>query len=223
MADFLSSFGLGADSSGPVASGLCNSVDELALQLRDALFPANKTSETKVEHVALTLELRNTVQFHLSLSESENEALEGLNNVDPSLGGVRSASLSVDPAGGQGQATRVVAANETLMKQPDNPVLQRTVAKHILGAVSAIDGRNWTIRDLSRGQQGWTFTYICRDSLQHWTRHNAKNPSRAIICEYSQREPDSNLMSTNAYLCPYGTLSFTLFCSVFACTDCVCT
>jgi ATP-dependent DNA helicase 2 subunit 1 len=199
MADFLSSFGLGADNSAPVASGHCNSVDELALHLRDALFPANKTSETKVEHVAVTLELRNTVQFHLSLSESENEALEGLNNVDPSLGGVRSASLSVDPVGGQGQATRVVAANETLMKQSDNPVLQRTVAKHILGAVSAVDGSNWTIRDLSRGQQGWTFTYICRDSLQHWTRHNAKNPNKAIICEYSQREPDPNLMSANAH------------------------
>ena len=192
MADFLSSFNLGTADPAPSNSGQCAWVDELSLRLRDVL--AQKTTETRAEHVSLTLELRNSVQFTLNLSDSENAALEGLGTIDPSLGGVRSASASVDPE--SGQPTRVVDANHALMNQSDNPVLQRTVAKHILGAISATDGSNWNLRDLSRGAQGWKFTYICRDSLQHWSRQHAKQPAQTVLCEYSMREPDPNLMST---------------------------
>lgn len=190
MADFLASFNLGGDAGLPIDSDKYGSVDELALHLRSLL--EQKTTETRAEHVAVTLELRPTVQFHLSLSESENEAFEGLNSMDSSMGGARSASMSVDPAG---QATRSVSGNDTLMNQSENPVLQRTVTKHIIGVLGTMDHSNWTLRDLSRGQQGWTFTYICKDSLQQWNRHHAKNPSNSIIGEYSQKEPDEVLMS----------------------------
>lgn len=201
MAGFLARFNLGGDKLAPSNTDQCTSVDELALRLRGVL--DQKTTELRAEHVAITLELRGSVQFNLSLSESENAALESLNNVDPRLGGVRSASMSVDPAGGR--ATRVVGADYALMNQSDNPVLQRTVAKHILGVIGTTDGSNWNPRDLSRGPHGWKFTYICWDSLQHWTRQNAKNPAKAIICEYSMREPDQNLMSMI-----YDVLSTTL-------------
>lgn len=196
MSDFLASFNLGPDNPPPVNSGQFASVDELQLHLRGVL--EQKTTEKRAEHVAVTLELRNTVQFALTLSESENDALEGRNQIDPSLGGQRSGSMSVDPAG---QTTRVVVANEALMNQPENPVLQRTVAKHLIGIVSAVDGSNWVLRDLSRGAQGWTFTYICKDSLQHWTRQTSKLPTKAVIGEYSHREPDPVLMGRPAFDC----------------------
>lgn len=191
MADFLAGFNLAADNPAPSNSGQWASVDELALYLRDVL--TQKTTEFRADHVSVTLELRNSVQFPLSLSESENAALEDLSNIDPSLGGLRSASNSVDPAGGQ--AMRVVDANHALMNQSDNPVLQRTIAKHILGAISATDGSSWNLRDLSRGAQGWKSTYICRDSLQHWSRQHAKQTDKAILCEYSMQDPDPDLLS----------------------------
>lgn len=204
MADFLASFSMGGDAGPPIDSDKYGSVDELALHLRGLL--EQKTTETRAEHCAVTLELRPTVQFHLSLTESENEAFEGLNNVDPSMGGVRSASMSVDPAG---QATRAVSGNDTLMNQSNNPVLQRTVAKHIVGVLGATDHSNWTLRDLSRGQQGWTFTYICTDSVQHWNRQNAKNPSSSVVGEYSQKEPDEILISRFTVLAILGDFVLT--------------
>jgi len=122
---------------------------------------------------------------------------DGLDTVDPSLGGLSSSGAT----DGAGQATRVVLANETLMNQSDNPVLQRSVAKYILGAVSAADASTWMLRDLSRGSHGWTFTYICKDSHQYWYRQTAKNPSQAVIGEYSLQEPDPVLMARPAFDC----------------------
>ncbi|KAM0563736.1 hypothetical protein ACHAPJ_001468 [Fusarium lateritium] len=198
MADFLASFGLGAQTPAASSNPQCDSVEELQLQLRRTLDA--KATPTRAEHVSLTIELRATVRFQLAVSESENGTLESLNSIDPSLGGAQSVGLN----GGQdgGELSRVVFANDTLMNQPqDDPTLQRSVAKHIVSIVSSTDGSIWTVREVSRGAQGWTFTYLCKDSYQQWSRQNSKNPSKTIVGEFSQREPDPVLHTRPAFDC----------------------
>lgn len=43
------------------------------------------------------------------------------------------------------------------------------------------------MRQVSRGEQGWTFTYICKDSWQAWSRQVAKNPAKTVIGEWSEK------------------------------------
>ena len=188
MADFLASFSFASETPAPAQRGL-GSIDELQSILRDAL--GAKVTETRAEHVSLTEEFKSTVELSLTVSEHENDALQGLNNIDPVMGGARSESVSADPSG---QTLRVVKVQEALMNQNDNPVLQRTVAKHIMGAMSVADGSSWVLRDMSRVKQDWTFTYICKDSLQHWSRQHSKTPALAVVGEYSLKEPDPVLM-----------------------------
>ncbi|KLO85321.1 uncharacterized protein LW93_13926 [Fusarium fujikuroi] len=199
MADFLASLGLGgAQTSAASGSSQCGSVEELQLKLRSILDA--KATPTRAEHVALTIELRATVRFQLPVSESENGTLESLNNIDPSLGGAQSVGMNGNRD--EGQLSRVVFANDTLMNQPqDNPTLQRSVAKHIISIISSTDGSTWTVREVSRGTQGWTFTYLCKDSYQQWTRQNAKNQTKTIVGEFSQREPDPVLHARPAFDC----------------------
>ncbi|KLP21131.1 uncharacterized protein LW94_5668 [Fusarium fujikuroi] len=199
MADFLASLGLGgAQTSAASGSSQCGSVEELQLKLRSILDA--KATPTRAEHVALTIELRATVRFQLPVSESENGTLESLNNIDPSLGGAQSVGMNGNRD--EGQLSRVVFANDTLMNQPqDNPTLQRPVAKHIISIISSTDGSTWTVREVSRGTQGWTFTYLCKDSYQQWTRQNAKNQTKTIVGEFSQREPDPVLHARPAFDC----------------------
>ncbi|KAF9765413.1 hypothetical protein IL306_002306 [Fusarium sp. DS 682] len=187
MADFLASLGLGGAQT-PAASSnpQCDSVEELRLQLRDILDA--KATPTRAEHVSMTIELRATVRFQLAVLESENGTLESLNSTDPSLGGAQSVGMNGNQD--EGQLSRVVFANDTLMTQPqDDPTLQRSVANHIISVISSTDGSTWTVREVSRGTQGWSFTYLCKDSYQQWTRQNAKNPTKTIVGEFSQREP----------------------------------
>ncbi|KAJ4205161.1 ATP-dependent DNA helicase II subunit 1 [Fusarium falciforme] len=198
MADFLASFNLGAQTPAASSNPQCDSVQDLQLRLRGALDA--KVTPNRAEHLSITLELGATVRFELSVSEPENGALDNLNNIDPLMGGMRSASVAADQAGGQ--LSRVVFANDTLMNQPqDDPALQRSVAKHIIGLVSATDGSTWTVREVSRGSQGWTFTYLCKDSYQQWNRQTSKNPTKAIVGEFSQRDPDPVLHARPAFDC----------------------
>ncbi|RTE81665.1 hypothetical protein BHE90_003807 [Fusarium euwallaceae] len=197
MADFLASFNLGAQTPAASSNPQCDSVQDLQLHLRGALDA--KVTPNRAEHLSITLELRATVRFQIAVSEPENGAVDNLNNTDPSMG-VRSASVAADQAGGQ--LSRVVFANDTLMNQPqDDPALQRSVAKHIIGLVSSTDGSIWTVREVSRGSQGWTFTYLCKDSCQQWNRQTSKNPTKAIVGEFSQRDPDPVLHARPAFDC----------------------
>ncbi|KAF5594533.1 ATP-dependent DNA helicase 2 subunit 1 [Fusarium pseudocircinatum] len=199
MADFLASFGLGgAQTSAASSNSQCDSVEELQLKLRSILDA--KATPKRAEHVALTIELRATVRFQLPVTESENGTLESLSNIDPSLGGAQSVGMNDNRD--EGQLSRVVFANDTLMNQPqDDPTPQRSVAKHIISIISSTDGSTWTVREVSRGTQGWTFTYLCKDSYQQWTRQNAKNQTKTIVGEFSQREPDPVLHARPAFDC----------------------
>lgn len=190
MADFLATFNFSAEKQAPRNNREVPSVEELQSRLLVAL--QDKVTPTRAEHLSLSVELRASVSFTIDLSDGENSGLEGLDTLDRSLGGLSSNGVAIDET--TGQATRVVTASETLMAQSDNPVLQRAVTKHIIGAISAADGSTWVVRDLSRGSHGWSFTYICKDSHQHWSRQNSKNPVLPIIGEYSLKEADPTLM-----------------------------
>jgi ATP-dependent DNA helicase 2 subunit 1 len=89
-----------------------------------------------------------------------------------------------------GQWVRAISANDTLISQPqDDPALQRAVAKHVVTALGTTDGSSWVVREVSRGPQGWTFTYICKDSVQSWNRQHG-NATKPVVGEYSMQDPD---------------------------------
>ncbi|KPM43583.1 hypothetical protein AK830_g2949 [Neonectria ditissima] len=170
MADFLASFNLGAQPAAPSNNLPCDSVDDLQLHLRGTIDA--KTSPSRVEHVSITMELRATVRFTIPLlSEPQNG---DLNNIDPSLGGGTYAAELGDRLGDQ--ASRVVVADEVLANQPHNdPKLHTLVAKHIIAAIGVVDGSTWNTRDVSRGPQGWKYTYLCQDSFFLWNRLHPKH------------------------------------------------
>ncbi|KAK7432615.1 ATP-dependent DNA helicase II subunit 1 [Neonectria magnoliae] len=192
MADFLASFNLGAQTAAPSNNLPCDSVDDLQLHLRSTLDA--KTSPTRAEHVSITMELRASVRFVIPLlSEPQNG---DLSNIDPSLGGGTEA-----PNQPGDQPSRVVAANEALTNQPqDDPTLQTSVAKHIVAALGSIDDSTWTIREVTRGSQGWKFTYLCKDSFQQWNRQNAKHSSKAVVGDHIQQQ-DPILRNRPAFDC----------------------
>lgn len=182
---------LGASQANPS----CGSVPDLQGRLRDLL--GSRATETRVEHTSVTFEIRATAAFDIPVAESggENGALENnAANIDPVLGGAQPASAA--PGGGGGgayangtagaQPTRRVNAIDALINQPvDDPALQTAIVRHIIASLSAVDGSNWTVRQVSRGEQGWTFTYICKDSRRAWSRHVSKNPAKTAIGEWS--------------------------------------
>lgn len=178
----------------------CGSVAELQDQLRTQ-FNAHVT-ESGARHITQTYELHASVVFSVSVSESENGALENAATLDPQLGGGRSAVAPPSATDG-GQTFRHINAIDAVMNQPqDDSVLQKSVAKHIVAALSEVDGSNWTIRAVSRGDQGWTFTYICKDSLHAWTRQTAKTPAKLPIAAWSGKDGQDpvNLSASNRCL-----------------------
>ncbi|KAK3390445.1 hypothetical protein B0H63DRAFT_446563 [Podospora didyma] len=168
------------------SSHTCGSVADLRDNLRGIL--SSKVTETRAEHVSLTLGLRSTTIFDVPVFETESEALENASNIDPLLGGSRSSVAPVSQAN-DSQQTRKIKAIDTLINQPlDDHVLQNSVAKHIISSLGEVDGSSWTVRQVSRNDQGWTFTHICKHSRQAWSRQNSKNPARITICEWSNKD-----------------------------------
>ncbi|KAK3353038.1 hypothetical protein B0T25DRAFT_623170 [Lasiosphaeria hispida] len=166
----------------------CSSVADLQDQLRGVF--STRVTETTANHIELTFELRPTTVFHVPVSENGNEALENASNIGPQLEGARSSvapSSAADANGGQ--ATRRINAIDTVLNQPqDDHVLQKSVAKHIISSLSKVDSSNWVVRQVSRDEQGWTFTHVCKDSKQAWDRHASKNPAKTPIGAWSNKD-----------------------------------
>ncbi|KAI1462047.1 hypothetical protein F4805DRAFT_192260 [Annulohypoxylon moriforme] len=153
----------------PRGNYVCSSIREIQDKLHHSLI--SKSSDTRAEHTSLTFEFRHNTVFHLN-ADADNNNPDG----------------AIDPAiqSQQQPVARSVNVSETVQSQPaDDPVLQRAVAKHIVGAMGVIDSSSWVVRQVSRGAQGWTFTYICKDSLQAWNRANGKNTEKPTIASYS--------------------------------------
>ncbi|KAI1757276.1 hypothetical protein F4782DRAFT_537518 [Xylaria castorea] len=167
IVDKMEALGLSTSRS----NAACNSVEDLQGQLHQVLVA--KTTDARAEHISPSFELLSHAPFHLPV-DSENSTAEGIG-----LGPDTTQSQ-------QPPITRTVIASDTVQNQPaDDPVLQKAVAKHISNAVGAVDSSAWTVRQVTRGAQGWQFTYICKDSLQAWNRANTKNTDRPVIGSYS--------------------------------------
>lgn len=149
--------------------------DDIPTQLRSEL--DRKKTPTRCEHLSVTLEVPPTLEF--AIRDGDGDAQE---NIDPALSGLRTQVV-------EGQTVKIVRAYDTIISQPhDNPVMQRAVAKHIVGRLSVVDESTWVVREVSRGQYGWSFTYNCKDSLVTWNRQHQKTLNKTIIGEYSQKE-----------------------------------
>ncbi|KAL7921688.1 hypothetical protein ACQKWADRAFT_118992 [Trichoderma austrokoningii] len=204
MADFLASFNF-REEDPELDSRPCTGLEELQLQLRDVL--DGKVTATRAERVTTRLDLAASAELTLGVSASENNVLEGLGALDPSLGGALPTDASTDADGAQ--VSRVVLVNEAVMNQSaDEPVLQSSVAKHIAAGVGQVDGSEWVLRDSSRGANGWIFTFICKGSMQHWQRQN-KGQLKSVVADYSHRELDPLLGGRPAFDCRGSiTISF---------------
>ncbi|KAK2035001.1 hypothetical protein LX32DRAFT_607763 [Colletotrichum zoysiae] len=162
--------------------------DDLPNLLRRDL--ETKKTPTRCEHVSVTLEVPSTVEF--AIQTGDGDAQE---NVDPALGGVQA-----HPVGGQ--PVKIVRAYDTIISQPhDNPAMQRAVAKHIVGLLSTADESIWVVREVSRGQYGWSFTYMCKDSVAIWNRQSGKTVAKALIGDYSQKELEPDISGRPAFDC----------------------
>ncbi|KAK4126205.1 hypothetical protein N657DRAFT_670298 [Parathielavia appendiculata] len=173
---------LGAGQSNPS----CGSIGDLQVQLRDLL--SSRVTETRADHISVTTEIRATAVFDIPVTDTENEAFENWSSIDPLLGGARSSVAPPAVNGNGGPPSRRVNAIDTLINQPlDDPVLQTSVTGHIIASLGKVDGSIWTVRQISRNEQGWTFTYICKDSWQAWSRQVSKNPAKTAIGEWSDK------------------------------------
>ncbi len=182
---------LGASQSNPS----CGSVAELQAPLRD-LF-STRVTETRADHISVTFEIRATAVFDIPVvadnsSSSENAAAGPGNasNIDPLLGGARaSVAPPVENGSGGGQVTtRRVNAIDGILNQPqDDPALQTAIVRHIIAALGQVGESSWIVRQVSRAEQGWTFTYICKDSWQAWSRQASKHPAKTAVGEWSEK------------------------------------
>ncbi|KAF3350732.1 hypothetical protein VdG2_01196 [Verticillium dahliae VDG2] len=152
---------------------------------------------TRAEHVSVTFDIRNTVQFTLVSADNNTPAPPANANVDPALDGAPPPVPAIAPT-----AARTVRVNDALANQPqDDPSLQRSVASHIVELLGAVDGATWAVRDISRGPQGWTVTYACKHSLAAWLRQHQKNPDKGLIGDYSQKDPEMAIFARPAFDC----------------------
>ncbi|KAK7956349.1 uncharacterized protein PG986_005571 [Apiospora aurea] len=164
MDALLSSIGQSARAENNSNSNVCNRIEDVCHSLGN--YVARRT-DTRAEHISTSFDIRHNAVFNIVV---EPEVAEGEDPVHHL----------------QAPVTRSLNASETIMNQPtDDPVLQRMVAKHIIGAIGEVDGSSWNVRKVVRGAQGWDFTYQCNNSLQAWNRQNAKSTGRLPIAAWS--------------------------------------
>lgn len=143
----------------------CNSVDDLQRRLYDAV--SSRRSEKRAEHVSANFEMLMNAVIHVVEEGPEPNIANGPEQLPEPI-------------------IRTVNASETILSQPlHDPILQRSVSKHLSGALGAVDDAAWIVRQVLRSAQGWTFKYQCKHSLQAWNRQNAKNPERPPIGAFS--------------------------------------
>lgn len=164
----------------------CGSIFELQDKLRAAL--QGHVTETRADFIAETFQIRSNAVIEIPVSENENEASENASSIDPSLGeGVR-ASVGPTVIASDGQPARRVNASDAVINQPaDDNAVQKLVASHITTSLGKIDGSQWVVRAVARTDQGWAFSYICKDSWQSWSRQAAKTPTKTVISEWSEK------------------------------------
>jgi hypothetical protein len=165
----------------------CSSVAELQRQLCDILNA--KVTPKKAEHISVTFELGSTAVFDVPEADTESGAVDGVS-------ARHSPSMSGSPV------TRRICASDTLLNQPqDDPVLQMTVSTHLVASLEEVDCGKWSVHQVSLDSQGWTFTYICKDSYQAWRRQDARHPARKLVGEWSNEDGQDPVNMSQAAFC----------------------
>lgn len=172
----------------PKSRSDCHSIQDLQLQLSH--LRESKVSPTKAQHFSAIFDFRSTVVFHVPEPENDaTDAVDATQNLDPALGASASATPEAATNGHAERPTRDIRAHDTLMDQPnDDPVLQRAVAKHIITSLGIVDASAWSVREMSRTANGWTFQYICKNSIQAWVRQTSKNAAKVLVGESSGKD-----------------------------------
>ncbi|KAK4165901.1 hypothetical protein QBC43DRAFT_23574 [Cladorrhinum sp. PSN259] len=174
--------GLGVGKCNPS----CGSIADLQGQLRDLL--STRVTESSAQHVTETFEIRSSAVFEIPTTQSGNEALETTPHIDPLLGGVQPSTVPAVGVNGEPVPARRINATDALMVQAtDDNVLQKIVAGHIIASLGQVDNSQWIVRQVSRTDQGWTFSYNCKDSQAEWDRQSAKTPAKTAIAEWSEK------------------------------------
>ncbi|KAK7927311.1 hypothetical protein PG985_004309 [Apiospora marii] len=164
MDALLSSIGQSVRAESNSNGNVCNTIQDVCQSLANHV--ARRT-DTRAEHISTAFEIRQNAVFDIAVEPEVPEGEDPVHHLQPPV-------------------TRTINASETIMNQPnDDPVLQRIVAKHIIGAIGEVDGSSWNVRQVVRGVQGWDFTYQCKNSLQAWNRQNAKSTGRPPIAAWS--------------------------------------
>lgn len=172
----------------------CASVDDLKHQLEGLRL--EKVTDKTAKHISATFEFRPTAVFTIPETDSDQDGASPIQNLDPALDGGAAASAAnasesndTTPNQTPSVATRVIRAHDTLINQPaDNPVLQKAVARHILANLGSVDNSSWVVRSVSRNSVGWSFQYVCRNSIQEWKRQNAKYAATMLVAKSSGKD-----------------------------------
>ncbi|KLU86245.1 hypothetical protein MAPG_05261 [Magnaporthiopsis poae ATCC 64411] len=105
----------------------------------------------------------------------------------------------------QAKATDAKAEHTTAtFKLPPSATLRRAAAKSITAALSPANeiGSSWVPRSIARAPAGWTFEFVCKDSLQEWKRQYAKGAALPVVGLSSGKDGlDAINMSRPAFDC----------------------
>ncbi|KAH6635354.1 hypothetical protein B0J18DRAFT_45185 [Chaetomium sp. MPI-SDFR-AT-0129] len=190
------------------SNNTCGSLADLKSQLRDLLH--GRVTDTHAEHTSNTFQIRATAVFEIPGTANTNNGTTdgGTPNIDPSLGGgtqsnaTPGAGVDGNGAGPQQPAQRVNAMDALINQPADDPVLQTAIARLIISALSEVDSSSWVVRQVSRNDQCWAFTYLCKDSWQTWSRQTSKTPAKLAIGEWSEKGGQDPIhMSRPAFDC----------------------
>ncbi|KAK4231400.1 hypothetical protein QBC38DRAFT_451416 [Podospora fimiseda] len=164
----------------------CGSIADLQEQLHDIL--STRVTPSSAQHVTETFDIRSSAVFDVPITPPENEALETSSHIDPLLGGVQtSITPALGPNGEQVATRRINAIDALTVQATDNNALQKVVAGHIIASLGQVDSSQWVVRQVSRTDQGWTFSYDCKDSQAEWDRQSSKTPAKTAIAEWSEK------------------------------------
>ncbi len=165
----------------------CASIDDLQAQFRQAF--ELEVSPTKARHISASYDIRAGVTFTVVVSGPEHAALESAATLHPSLRGLpKDTDVGTGQPLGGGKYTHQISSGDVILNQPqDDPILQRTVARHVAEAFSEVDGSTWIVKSVAKTAPGWSFVYSCKDSPQAWLRAHAKT-SRPTVGEFSGKD-----------------------------------
>ena len=166
----------------PIASPGCVTVQEITARLRDEL--ALGSTPTRCSHIVATLGLSYNAKFFIPTDDRTSPD----RNISSQADGTPAAVLESPKQPVTAPPVRKIEAQTVIDQQPDDPELQRLVAKHLVAAICEVDRSTWIMGDNSKSNEGWKITLACRDSMQEWVKRSSSSraPRKVMVVENSQ-------------------------------------